>query len=89
LLLDPIIGILLFTVSAKQLWSEWETEKLFFLSPFALHAWYFARFTPNERAKMEFDAVYLSSSIATSNRYAFLALVQTLKRSFATHYRFK
>jgi hypothetical protein len=78
LVLDPIIAMLLFKVPAKQLWSEWETEELFVLSPLAIHAWAFARFTPNERAKLALDAVYLASDIATSNLHAVLVLVQTL-----------
>jgi hypothetical protein len=81
--------MLLFKVPAKQLWSEWETKELFVLSPLALHAWAFMRFTPNERANLALDAVYLASGIAASNLHAVIALVQTLERSFATHYGFE
>jgi hypothetical protein len=81
--------MLLFNMPAKQLWSEWETEKLFVLNLFALHAWAFARFMPNERAKLALDAVYLASGIATSNLHAVLTLVLSLERSFATHYGFE
>jgi hypothetical protein len=80
-----IIGMLMSKVPAKQLWSERETKKLFVLSPLALQAWVFARFTPDERAKLALYAVYLASSIATSNLHAVLAL----ERSFATHYGFE
>jgi hypothetical protein len=89
LVLDPIIGMLRFKVPTKQLCSEWETEMLFVLSPLALHAWAFARFTPTERAKLALDAVYLASGIAASNFHAVLALVQTLERNFGTHYGFE